>query len=429
MISAVILAMMANSFPIQSFASESTKQEETEQNVPVEDDGTEEEIVEEKPDIPIPPENGAEGTENQEEGETETGESSESSSTEEQEETKPEIKPEIPPQKQIVSPKEEKPELQITQNQQSVQDESIKNDKKQVVQTTGNVSFRYTVQNDTQMFIALIGEQARSVGQENDLYASVMIAQAILESDSGNSMLSGAPNNNLFGIKGAFKGNAVQFNTFEDNGTGNLFQIQSSFRKYDTLKDSLEDYANLLKNGVNGNQHFYSGTWKSNTKDYKQATAFLTGRYATDIYYGQKLNSLIDTYDLTRFDVPKTGNKEKERAEVLAVATSYLGVPYVWGGTTPNGFDCSGLVQYIYKKALNIDLMRVTSQQENQGVEVSFNQLEAGDLLFFGERGNTHHVAIYLGNGYFIHAPQPGEVVKITNMKDFMPSFARRIIE
>ena len=75
---------------------------------------------------------------------------------------------------------------------------------------------------ETERFIAMIGEQARQIGQEHNLYASVMIAQAILESGSGNSQLAQAPYNNLFGIKGAYKGNSVTFNTQEDDGTGNM---------------------------------------------------------------------------------------------------------------------------------------------------------------------------------------------------------------
>lgn len=114
---------------------------------------------------------------------------------------------------------------------------------------------------------------------------------------------------------------------------------------------------------------------------------------------------------------------------VVNKALSYLGVPYVWGGTSPSGFDCSGLVQYVYKNATGINLPRVTNQQEKQGTEVSLNALQKGDLLFFGTRGNTHHVAIYIGNNQFVHSPKPGDVVKITNMQYYYPNFARRILK
>ncbi|MDQ8230921.1 peptidoglycan DD-metalloendopeptidase family protein [Enterococcus faecium] len=151
-------------------------------------------------------------------------------------------------------------------------------------------------------FIRKIGESARKIGQKHDLYASVMIAQAILESANGQSELAKAPNYNLFGIKGTHNGNGVTFNTQEDLGNGNLYTIKATFKKYKNYEDCLNDYAKLLKEGITGNKQFYSGVWKTNAKTYQEATQFLTGRYATDTKYNQKLNSLINTYDLTEFD-------------------------------------------------------------------------------------------------------------------------------
>lgn len=118
-----------------------------------------------------------------------------------------------------------------------------------------------------------------------------------------------------------------------------------------------------------------------------------------------------------------------DQQKVVNEAKKYLGVPYLWGGTTPAGFDCSGLVQYVFKNAVGINLPRVTTQQENAGKEISLNSLSPGDLLFFGDRGATYHVAIYIGNNQYIHAPQPGETVKVASISSyFMPSFARRVL-
>ena len=114
--------------------------------------------------------------------------------------------------------------------------------------------------------------------------------------------------------------------------------------------------------------------------------------------------------------------------QAASMARQYLGVPYVWGGTTPNGFDCSGLVQYVYKQ-LGINISRTTYYQVNDGVEVSKNELKQGDLVFFRKNGNIHHVGIYIGGGQFIHAPQTGEVVKISNLSDRSDYYtARRIV-
>lgn len=151
-------------------------------------------------------------------------------------------------------------------------------------------------------FIRKIGESARKIGQENDLYASVMIAQAILESGSGQSKLAQAPCYNLFGIKGSYKHKSTCLNTQEEGKDGRYYTIQAAFRVYDNYEESLADYAKLLKDGLTGDRHFYEGAWKSKTKTYQEATKFLTGRYATDSKYNQKLDSLIETYDLTKYD-------------------------------------------------------------------------------------------------------------------------------
>lgn len=156
----------------------------------------------------------------------------------------------------------------------------------------------------TESFIKKIGEDARKVAEENDLYASVMIAQAILESASGQSLLSQEPNYNLFGMKGAYQGKRVTFLTQEDNGNGQLYTVEAKFRKYETYKESLKDYAKLLKEGITGDKDFYSGAWKSKTSKYQEATKFLTGKYATDTNYHKKLNDLIVTYELTEYDHP-----------------------------------------------------------------------------------------------------------------------------
>ena len=127
-------------------------------------------------------------------------------------------------------------------------------------------------------------------------------------------------------------------------------------------------------------------------------------------------NNLITSFSIT------------QQQSIVNLALSFRGVPYVYGGNTPSGFDCSGLVQYVYKNAVGISLPRVTTQQENMGSEVSLNSLQIGDILFWGSKGNSYHNAIYIGNNQFVHAPTTGDVVKVTNMAYYYPSFARRIV-
>lgn len=157
----------------------------------------------------------------------------------------------------------------------------------------------------TRDFIKSIAKDAHKIGQDKDLYASVMIAQAILESSSGNSTLAQAPNYNLFGIKGNYKGQSVYFNTLEAGSDNSMFSINAGFRKYPSTKASLEDYADLIKNGIDGNPTIYKPTWKHEAIDYRDATRHLSRTYATDPNYATKLNSLIKHYHLTDFDKKK----------------------------------------------------------------------------------------------------------------------------
>ncbi len=103
---------------------------------------------------------------------------------------------------------------------------------------------------------------------------------------------------------------------------------------------------------------------------------------------------------------------------VVGIAMRYLGTPYVWGGASPGGFDCSGLVMYAYGQ-MGVSLPHSTYALYGMGVAVSRDQLEAGDLVFFNGLG---HMGIYIGGGQFIHAPHTGDVVKISSMTGWYAS-------
>ena len=155
-------------------------------------------------------------------------------------------------------------------------------------------------------FLKNVSGYAKDIAAKNDLYASVMIAQAALESAWGNSTLAQAPNYNLFGIKGDYNGNSVHVETLEDDGSGNYYTITDDFRKYEDYDQSLGDYASLLTGDNDPSSwryEFYSGARYSNTDSYQDATQYLTGRYATDTSYASKLNKIIEQYGLAEYDM------------------------------------------------------------------------------------------------------------------------------
>jgi cell wall-associated NlpC family hydrolase len=113
-------------------------------------------------------------------------------------------------------------------------------------------------------------------------------------------------------------------------------------------------------------------------------------------------------------------------SSVVSIAMHYLGTPYVWGGASPSGFDCSGLVMYVFAQ-VGVSLPHSSYAQYGMGSPVSRDQLQPGDLVFFDGLG---HVGIYVGGGSFIHAPHTGDVVRISSLSGWYASTyvgARRI--
>lgn len=175
---------------------------------------------------------------------------------------------------------------------------------------------------DPQAFINQIGWAASEVAASNDLYASVMIAQALLESAYGTSGLSSAPYYNLFGVKGSAGQSVVYMNT-QEYLNGQWITMNEPFRRYSSYWESFQDHANVLRStSFSTGDYHYSGVWKSNTTSYYDATAYLTGRYATDPNYAYKLNELISTYNLTRFDTPSTGSTTTSTTSTTTTSTT-----------------------------------------------------------------------------------------------------------
>ncbi len=155
---------------------------------------------------------------------------------------------------------------------------------------------------------------------------------------------------------------------------------------------------------------------------------YISGDYVTIADENQSSNPIVKETPLIQSRY--TGEN------IVAKAEEYLGVPYLWGGFTPVGFDCSGLVQYVYKQ-LGICLERSTYYQVHQGIVVDRKDLKPGDLIFFttndDDPNDISHVGIYKGNDLFIQAPQPGDCVRVSNLNSAYYSnryyVAKRIIK
>ncbi|AET30043.3 hydrolase [Leuconostoc mesenteroides subsp. mesenteroides J18] len=126
-----------------------------------------------------------------------------------------------------------------------------------------------------------------------------------------------------------------------------------------------------------------------------------------------------------------TQSTSENSAAIIALAQQLVAqnIPYVWGGGTPStGFDCSGLVSYVFKNAAGISLPHSSVEQEMYTQKKSVSQAQPGDLLFWGTPGASYHVAIYIGNNQYIAAPKPGLNVRVETISpNFLPSFAGSI--
>lgn len=151
-------------------------------------------------------------------------------------------------------------------------------------------------------FIDVLGEHAAVAAKEQNLYASVMIAQGALESGFGTSDLSSSPNHNLYGMKGRYEGEWVLMRTREYSTAKGWYHVNAHFKKYPGYLESVLDHSSYIRRGTSWAPDYYSGVWRENTTSYQDATSWLQGRYATDPTYANKLNRIIEMYNLTRFD-------------------------------------------------------------------------------------------------------------------------------
>ncbi|SFJ11426.1 Cell wall-associated hydrolase, NlpC family [Terrisporobacter glycolicus] len=155
---------------------------------------------------------------------------------------------------------------------------------------------------------------------------------------------------------------------------------------------------------------FISSSGKWSKIKYNNKTGYIYSEYLSN---SQQPISSIDTGN-------NSTSIASKRDKIVSVAKAQIGKPYVWGAQGPNSFDCSGLMTYVYKRAVGINLPRTSVQQSTFGTTVSRANLQVGDLIFSSTNGTgkVSHVGIYVGNGQMVHSPKPGDSVKITSINN-----------
>ncbi len=155
------------------------------------------------------------------------------------------------------------------------------------------------------------------------------------------------------------------------------------------------------------------------TTDVQVTTA---GAIGNSVVKGFEASALPDGLNLmpagTAAAIPAPAREGRVQT-LLKRALALLGTPYRWGGTTTSGFDCSGLVGYVFRTALGIELPRVSREMAGSGERIDRDELVEGDLVFFSRGKVVDHVGIYIGNNQFVHAPRTGRDVSVSKLDGY----------
>ncbi|ASW44282.1 NlpC/P60 family protein [Clostridium isatidis] len=162
----------------------------------------------------------------------------------------------------------------------------------------------------------------------------------------------------------------------------------------------------------------------TNIKDYQLKSPTVIQEVEDAIYAATlKIEELQAQEEAERLSANRGQTYSGSSSSIVSYAYQFIGTPYVYGATGPSAFDCSGFTSYVFRNAAGIEISRTTYSQVGVGQEVSYGELQPGDLVFtYG----LDHVGIYVGNGQYIHAPYPGESVKVSPITSFYT--ARRVI-
>ena len=263
-------------------------------------------------------------------------------------------------------------------------------------------------------------EEALACQEEYGHPAGCTIAQIIVESGQGDH-LSGlaTQDHNLFGMKWSSAyalceevAGKSSWRTGEEYG-GEQVTITADFISFVGDAECIRFRSRVFLQADRYASNALIREAVANHDSDKMAEGLKDAGWATSSSYVESLKSAMETYGLYRFDGMSLEDFRSGAVSadaIVSAAYSQLGVPYVWGGTTPGvGLDCSGLTQYCYRQA-GISIPRNTESQYAQGKKLSLSEVQPGDILY-----RTGHVGIYIGGDRYIHAPHRGEVVKIAS--------------
>lgn len=165
---------------------------------------------------------------------------------------------------------------------------------------------------------------------------------------------------------------------------------------------------------------------KSNQDDVEKQIKDLEDQKSNLLKYVQDNMALLNAEDGATIPVTLPSDISPKAKAIIEESEKYLKVPYLWGGESPQGFDCSGLMQYVFK-AQGVDIPRTSQEQESFAKPISMVEIKPGDLVF-NKISDATHVGMYIGYDMYIQAPHTGDVVKISRLSTSNMKFAGRVL-